>query len=267
MKCFVCNNNEWSEKYDNLLKCKQCGFVRARNHFFNIKSEEIYNQKYFLEGEYANYFKESPALIKNFKDRLKIITRHKKFGKLLEIGSAYGYFLKEASRFFNSEGIDLDANICKQARIVSKSKVICGDFLKTRFEKNTFDIVCLFDTIEHLKQPKEYLQKINKILKKNGIIVIETGDMDALLPKIQGKKWRLIDPNVHLSYFTQKSLTNLLENCNFKVITISHPSFARTIRQIFYRTLKKELKHFEYFANLTIKINTFDLIFVIAKKA
>lgn len=266
MKCFVCNNNQWSNKYDNLLKCEKCGFIRARNHFFDISPGEIYNQKYFSKGDYADYIREESSLVDNFKNRLKEIVKFKKRGQLLEIGSAYGYFLKEADKYFAVTGIDIDSYVCEQARNISKKKIICGNFLDINFKNKKYDVICLFDTIEHLKQPKEYLQKIFKLLKNDGIVAIETGDIASLLPNIQGNKWRLIKPKYHLSYFSESTLTRLLRKIGFKIVHISHPAFARSIQQIIYKLFGFNLNRNNSPSELKIKINTFDIVFVIAKK-
>jgi len=266
MKCFVCNYNQWSKKYDNLLRCEKCGFIRAENHFFNIKPEEIYNQKYFSKGDYADYIKEESSLVDNFKNRLKEIVKFKKRGQLLEIGSAYGYFLKEAGKYFAVTGIDIDRYVCEQARNISKKKIICGNFLDINFKNKKYDVICLFDTIEHLKQPKEYLQKIFKILKNAGIVAIETGDIASLLPKIQGHKWRLIKPKYHLSYFSKNTLTRLLKDTGFEIVHISHPGFTRTLQQIIYKLFGFNLNKDSRLSELKIKVNTFDIVFVITKK-
>ncbi|MBX4205660.1 class I SAM-dependent methyltransferase [Candidatus Microgenomates bacterium] len=269
MKCIVCGQNKWKSKYSKLVECKNCKFIRAKDKYFKTKSTDLYKPLYFAGDEYLDYKNEQIALLKNFQNRLKLIRLYKKSGKLLEIGSAYGYFLSLAKKQFEAQGIDLDPFVNKLAKKISGVKVITGDFVKTKYKNASFDAVCLFDTIEHLKYPEKYIKYINKILKKNGIIVIETGDIDSLLPNFQKNRWRLITPPFHLQYFSQNTLSKLVERYGFEVIyKTNNISFYRTVRQTIYRLnlpifIKKLLKPIE---NVVFPTHTFDLTFLIARK-
>ena len=166
MNCVVCNKNIWIDYTKKLLKCRSCGFIRARDKYFKVKEKNFYGPRYFREIDYDDYFLEKKALKKNFEDRLKRIRKYKKSGKLLEIGCAYGYFLCLAQKYFKTTGIDLNPKVTKIAQKNSKnSRVITGDFLKRKFPDNFFDIVIMLDTIEHLKTPSGYLTKIKSGLR------------------------------------------------------------------------------------------------------
>ncbi len=266
LPCFVCNKNKWENLYHSLVKCRQCGFIRARNKYFRIKPEQLYTEEYFNGLDYLNYQAEKKALIKNFIRRLKIIRNYIKSGNLLEIGCAYGYFLGLAEKKFNTTGIDLDKNVTSQAKKnTSHTKIITGDFLKKK-NGEKYDVVCMFDVIEHLYNPQKYLRKIKKVLKPGGLLFIETGDIGTLLPKIRRSKWRLIYPPIHLSYFSRKTLTKLLENEGFRVEETKYPDFFRTLRQTIFKTkLPKLLPN--SILDLSFKLNTRDIMFVIARKS
>lgn len=265
MRCFVCKNDEWNELYSGLCKCKSCGFIRAEDNFFNIQPSKIYERKYYTNGEYLNYKKERNALEKNFSGRIEEIIKYKREGKLLEIGCAYGYFLNIAKIYFNTIGIELDSTTQKIAKDTSGQKVIRGDFLKIRIPKNSYDVICMFDVIEHLINPAKYLSKIKKTLKKDGLVVIETGDIESSLAKFQKEKWRLINPDVHLSYFSRKTLTELLNGNGFEVLDVKYVGFSRTIAQVIYKlTGYKKLPNILF--KIYPKINFYDLMLVVAQK-
>lgn len=268
MKCPICNHNSWSKHLDGLVKCRVCGFIRAHDKYFKIDPVKFYRQSYF-NSEYGNYAKEEVALEKNFRDRIKRIRKYKTRGKLLEIGCAYGYFLKNAQKYYKCFGIDLNPNVTRVTKENTKAKILTGDFLTRKFQKNYFDIICMFDTIEHLKYPERYLKKMYETLKPGGIVVIETGDIGSLIAKLQGRSWRLVMLPDHLQYFTKSSLTQLLTNSGFKTKLINTVGFFRTFRQIIYRLTrnKKFLDSPNKLLDKSISINTFDLIFVIAQKS
>lgn len=265
MYCVVCDQDNWKPEYSNLLKCIRCGFIRAKDKYYKQDSTKLYNQNYFSGLDYENYASEKEALQKNFKDRLARINYFKHKGKLLEIGCAHGYFLQIASKQFKTYGIDLNQQITKIAKENSPaSQIYTGDLTQTKFKKNYFDIVCMFDTIEHLKQPDDYLKKAYSLLKSNGIIVIETGDIGSTLARIQGKKWRLITPPTHLNYFSNITLDKILIKNHFQVVKKSYVPFWRTLLQIIFRITRVNIPI--WFSKLVISINTYDLLFVIAKK-
>ena len=268
MKCPICNKNSWSKYLDNLVKCADCEFIRAHDKYFKIDPTKFYGQDYF-SSVYGDYTKEQEALEKNFQDRIDRIRKYKSSGKLLEIGCAHGYFLKNAEKYFQCFGIDLNPDVTKITKRNTKSKIFTGDFLVKKIPKNYFDIVCMFDTIEHLKHPEKYLKKIHQVLKPNGLVVVETGNISSLLAKIQGKSWRLIMLPDHLQYFSKSSLIQLLSNSGFKTKSTNDVGFYRTFRQITYRLTKNEklLTNPNSFLSNAISINTFDLIFIIAQKS
>lgn len=265
--CIICKGKNWRKKFNGLVECRNCGFVRAKDSYFKASPKKLYSKKYFTEYEYTNYEAEKNALVLNFTDRLRKIRKYKAKGRLLEIGCAYGYFLGLAAKYFDTTGVDLDASIVNQARRNTTSKIIRGDFQKLRF-KDKFDVICMFDTIEHLKHPEKYLAKAQTLLNKNGIIVIETGDIGAILPRIQKKKWRLIHPPFHLQYFSRASLVSLLRNTGFHVVyKTNFISFFRSVSQTAYRLgIKIPSWVPRRMVNYSFPTYTFDLVFIIARK-
>jgi len=267
MRCFVCNSNEWIPLYKDIEKCSGCDFVKAIDKHFKQDFANTYDRTYYNKGEYLDYAREKKAHENNFKNRVKRIRKYKRKGKLLEIGSAYGFFLKEAKKHYNPTiGIDLNKEICEIASKISSSKIIAGEFLNIKFRKNSFDVICLFDTIEHLTNVDKYINKIRSILKPKGILVIETGDIESLMARYRKNKWRLINPEIHLTYFSKMKLTQLLENSGFKILEIKRLGHQRTLAQIIFRTMGTTKLILPFMYNITTNINLYDTIFVIAQK-
>ena len=267
MECPICDNKKWVKHLRELVRCTNCGFIRAKDYYFKINPIKFYSESYFTSG-YGNYDHEQEALELNFLERVKRIRKYIGAGKLLEIGCAYGYFLHVAQKYYDCYGIDLNPKVTAITRKNTKAKISTGDFLRQKFIENSFDVICMFDTIEHLKYPDEYLKKVFQLLKPKGIVVIETGDIDSLIAKIQGNSWRLIFPPDHLQYFSKSSLIKLLNKSGFEVKNISWVGFHRTFRQIIYRLTgnKSLLNSKNPFLSKSISLNTFDLVFMIAEK-
>jgi len=268
MNCFICGHNKWKPLYNYYIKCYNCGFVRSSDRYFNINQLSIYHKNYYEGQMYKNYKDERQALENNFSKRLQKILKYKTHGKLLEIGCAFGYFLSLAKKHYSVSGIDINPYAVKIASKISGEKIIAGDLLKKKFKNSFFDVICMFDTIEHLVKPDKYLSKISKLLKNDGILAIETGDIDSLLSKIQRKSWRLFNPKIHLSYFSKKTLITFLKKNGFSVIDVARIGFSRSLPQILFhlRPSLNRYKLIDYLYPIILKVNTYDLIFIIAKK-
>jgi len=278
--CLVCKKSSFNVIYHNTLKkCIHCGFVTANLEIDDAILKKIYSDNYFKGEEYLNYLNDKEAITNNFNRRLNYIQKlypSRQMGNVLEIGCAYGFFGEELQRHYpgaSYSGFDVAEEACAHASEVLKLNVQCADFLSADINSSFSDIF-MWDVIEHLSNPDKFIEKISQHINKGGKLYITTGDIGALLPKLQRAKWRMIHPPSHLHYFTKKSLIQLLENYGFKVTKITYPGTSRSIKQIFYSLflLKKKgnsLTRFIYNKipkNSKITINTFDIMFIIAKK-
>ena len=75
----------------------------------------------------------------------------------------------------------------------------------------------LIGVIEHFEDPVRELRLIHRVLKPGGLFVIYTGDVDAWLPRLLGKKWWWY-PGMHVFYFSLNTSKAMLDKCGFKVI-------------------------------------------------
>jgi 2-polyprenyl-3-methyl-5-hydroxy-6-metoxy-1,4-benzoquinol methylase len=276
-KCIICRGTKFKTLYRGLLKCSRCGHVFANVKLGKKTLSKIYNTDYFCGKEYNNYLADKEIIQKNFKLRLKILHKfiNPKYHKnLLEIGCAYGFFLEIAKNNFSKVlGIDICSDGTNYARKYLNLDVITGDFLKHNFGQQNFDIVCLWDTIEHLNNPALYLNKINQITKKNSLIAITTGDISSLLANIQKEKWRLIHPPTHLHYFSKKTLIKLLNTYGFEVIYCHYAGFYRSVNAIFQLQYFKRKKSIKSLFNkiglnkLNFYLNLYDILYIIARKS
>lgn len=272
MKCIICGNDQHRELFDGIVKCRNCELVFFDQELDENEVKKLYGEAYFKGEEYCDYEEDKNILQKNFKSRLKDILKYRKQGSLFEIGSAYGYFLERAKKYFDIEGIDITEKPTAFAREKLGLDVHTGDYQNIKLLKKK-DVFCMWDTIEHLQEPQKFVEKISQEIKPGGYLFITTGDIDSILPKVQGKKWRLIHPPTHLYYFSRRTIRKLLEQNGFQVLEIKHPGFHRSLSQIIYALLylkrrknseraKKLLKWIDF----PIYLNTFDIMMVVAKK-
>lgn len=276
--CSICNNTHIKLEYVGILKCQKCGHVFSDLYLKDKEFFKIYNKDYFFGGEYHNYLADKKILQKNFKSRLKILqtfikpTRHK---HLLEIGSAYGFFLDIAKdKFITLQGIDITKDGTLYAREELKLNVINNSFLKTDFGNKKYDVVCMWDTVEHLEQPHLYFEKLSNHMAAGALIAITTGDIGSLNARIRKDKWRLIRTPTHIHFFSKKTMTRMLNKYGFDVIYNHYCGFYRSIDFIAYRMLVLKNRwpwiynflHSNKVTNINFYLNLYDVMYVIARK-
>jgi 2-polyprenyl-3-methyl-5-hydroxy-6-metoxy-1,4-benzoquinol methylase len=208
----------------DILQCSKCGLGRAETVGFDPAT--YYTGDYFsgrhADG-YADYLGAEPVLRREFARSVDFIRRFRSGGKLLELGCAYGFFLKEAARHFEVAGIELAADAAEHGRRAGLT-VLQGmaDEAKLR-QIGPVDVIVLFDVIEHLPDPRETLALCRRQLNPGGIIVITTGDFGSLAARLTGKRWRLMTPPQHLWFFSRQSMHRLGSGLGLAVEHIDLP--------------------------------------------
>ena len=279
MTCTVCDGREFqAEVYGVLSRCQGCGHVFAPE-LPAMAPARLYNEDYFTVAEYVDYAAQYQTLAKNFNTYLRLMRRYgATHGRLFEVGAAYGFFLNEARRSFDVEGIDVSAEATAFGRERFALPLHCGDF--TAFEPTEpYRVVCLWDTLEHLCQPGEYVAKVHEILGTDGHFFLTTGDIGSLVPRIQGHRWRLIHPPTHLHYFSWATITRLLHRHGFEGLQITTVGLHRELRAMLHglslfsrsrvvRTVAGALaeRAKALLGHASVSINLFDIMFVAARK-
>lgn len=277
--CIICEGQQFSFIYrDSLKKCNQCGHVAANLNFSEEEFHKLYRKEYFKGEEYLDYVGDKRIIQKNFSARFQKIlkfTELKQITNCLEIGCAYGFFAEILLKQVQTKYVGLDVSEEAVAHgTVNSPNLKREDYLNYQSPDEKYTDVFMWDVIEHLKNPDRFIQKIYSEMDNRGRIYITTGDISAILPRIQGKNWRLIHPPTHVHYFSKETLIKLLDRYGFKIVNLSYPPIYRSIKQIFYslfllnkkgnllmRTLYQKLP-----VNAFLKLNTFDIMMVIAEK-
>lgn len=276
--CLVCGRGTFSGMYENsLLKCQGCGFITANCDLSGEELRALYSRNYFHGEEYLDYLSDKQTLQQNFGKRLRDIPL-KKGDRVLEIGCAYGFFGELIAKQHGSDvkytGIDIASEAVAFGRKELGLHLMDGNYEDTAFEES-FTHVFLWDVVEHLKHPDRVLRKAAAELESGGRLYLTTGDIGALLPRLQGRNWRMIHPPTHLHYFSASTISNLLRENGLVVKRISYPSIYRSLKQIYYSLfmLGKESPnavHRWVFHRIPehwfIGINTRDIMLVEARK-
>jgi len=232
--------------------------------------EQYYTESYFSgqQGDgYADYRGAEPVLRREFAGSVQFIRRFVSQGRLLELGCAYGFFLKEAQGYFDVAGIELSQDAASFAR-GSGLNVLSGVADENNIRKiGPFDVIVLFDVIEHLPDPRTTLALCSRQLRPGGIMVITTGDFASFFATLMGSKWRLMTPPQHLWFFTKNSLCRLAKLTGLICEYADHPwKFIPLSLIIFQLRRMLGLPRRTTKAQMGIPLNLFDAMRVVLRK-
>lgn len=235
-QCIACNGKEYSDYGKELIKCRTCGLVVAKEIPTFEQLRKLYQEEYFFGMEYSDYKADRPALEKNFMTRVKHLKQYlHKDAKVLEIGCAYGYFLNIIKEKVSwHQGYDVSDEGIEHAVKELKVNATSKDYLEDHSIKpNSIDLICMWDVIEHVGEPDKHISKSAQLLKEGGALCLTTGDIGAFVPRKRGDKWRMIHPPTHIYYFDVPSITLLLEKNGLQVESVRHKSTHRNAGSVF----------------------------------
>jgi 2-polyprenyl-3-methyl-5-hydroxy-6-metoxy-1,4-benzoquinol methylase len=253
-----------------IWQCERCGLGHAETSGFDPNT--YYTASYF-SGEcsdgYLDYQGSEPVLRREFVHSVDFVRRFRPSGRLLDLGCAYGFFLKEAQRHFDVTGIELAedaAQACRQAGLQVYSGVADE---ATMARVGEVDVITLFDVIEHLPQPRDTLALCSRYLKPGGVIVLTTGDFAALTARWAGAKWRLMTPPQHLWFFTVESLRRMAPPLGLSMEQFDHPGKIVPLSLIVFQ-LKRMIgmrgSQLPTASRIGVPVNLFDAMRVVLRK-
>jgi SAM-dependent methyltransferase len=194
------------------------------------------------------------------------VRSYRAYGKLLDIGCATGVFLQEGQKTFSVQGIDISPFAVE----VAKSKgldVECCDLENSTNISPPYDVISLFDTIEHLQHPANTLRKVSSLMENEGMLFITTGDTGSLFARISGKNWRLLTPPQHLWFFNRRNLSQLLDRAGFRVLRIFAAWRKVPVSLMWYQFFRGKVRPLAgILGKRVLPINLFDNMTVIATK-
>ncbi|MDA3909768.1 MAG: class I SAM-dependent methyltransferase [Bacteroidales bacterium] len=223
--CEVCNNEDpekFSLKYEltkySIVTCHNCGFVFIPQYYRKNIHYEDYRDEAVLKSvrQGNNYIK-----IRRHRLRLKLIQNYVKTGKLYDVGVGWGHFLYTAKLMgFDTTGVEVSALMYYYSTNDLHLNVVNDNFLNLNLPSKTWDVVTMWDVLEHIANPKEVLRRVHKMLKDDGYFVFQVPQIDSKVAKKQKEKWSSMLSIEHINYFSKKSIDKLLTQEGFEIIKI-----------------------------------------------
>ena len=134
--------------------------------------------------------------------------------RLLDVGAYCGYFVDVAREAgFEAEGLELSRWAAEQAR--SLGLTVHRQTLEARVASgDRYDVVTLWDVIEHLADPRAEIEAVHALLDPGGAVWLSTIDAGSRVARALGARWPWL-MDMHLFYFDRQTLRALLEDAGF----------------------------------------------------
>lgn len=210
INCLLCDGkkNEFMflSKGYKIIKCNICNFCQVAIQPSDDELSRLYMNLHKDHSKYRNDTAAERENIARFNFVRKFILPG---SKILDAGCSTGDFLSVAKEGYNVFGVDISSgavDFAKSRLPDISNKIFSSSLEDINSQWGEFDAICLWDVIEHVKDPIAVLNGLFGLLKPGGILFFSTPDVDSLTAKIMRKNWAFMIPPLHLGFFSRKSI-------------------------------------------------------------
>lgn len=229
--CPLCNSSSFSPRVlrdgFQYVTCTSCAFVYLNPQLTQQAVRDAYNdedvRKFFfeqlllphVERDQRGEFTERASVLKSLMPEAR--------PRLLDVGCAAGNFLMRAEeQGFIGEGLELNQLYIDYIAAHRNVKVHARLLEEMKYPAETFDVVTLWDVLEHLPKPVETLKEVGRVMRRGGILGLTTINHACINEALLKDRWRYYMPPDHVCSFTPALLDMLLKKCGFSVVRIEH---------------------------------------------
>jgi SAM-dependent methyltransferase len=223
--CIVCGSRrvhyEFSLGEFRVEQCSICKLMRLNPQPGDKQLGEIYGSQYFIMAaedgaqHHASQLKSNTA--RDYLDLIESYAGRPLEGELLEIGCGHGDFIVQAAeRGLRVTGVEYSAHSAEVAagRLGHRGEVLVGEISRVAGSGQRLDFIVFADVLEHVRDPRLFLQSVHSLLKENGLAVAIVPSLDSLSARLMGTSWVEFKPE-HLWYFSTSNLRRLLHSESF----------------------------------------------------
>ena len=271
--CKVCNSSiEIINKKYNLGQCHKCKLIFCVTIFSQNDFVKVYDELYNKQNTHYKYHAvvEYKMLLENKEikvgfHRAKLLKKYvfnKQCKSVLEIGSGVGLigsYIRKQNADINYLGIEIDKESFDKSQNL-KLNTVNDDFKAMEKIEESFDVIMLWEVLEHLQDLKLFIELAYKRLNKGGKIILSVPNYDKIYNYPNRPKDAIFQdlPPIHLNFFTKESCINVFEINQFK-------DCKATVKKFPYIDLKRIGFYSEFMKAIFNKYNGSTLYFVGSK--
>lgn len=209
-----------------IVDCEACGF-----RFTTPLPKDAAYAEQGVGQNYAHYVKSREMKKEHFRRKFDHLGERLPRGRLLDVGCAAGFLLEVArERGFEVEGVEINPAFAHFTAPELNGKIRYQSSKAVRFDR-PFEVITLFDVLEHSPHPREELLRCREWLAPGGVLVLQLPCVDSLSSRVMGRRWFHYAAPSHLSYFTHRTLKKLASTVG---LTVSESGWTRKYLSVDY---------------------------------
>lgn len=244
--CIICKNNDSTESYckqDGQLyvKCNSCGLIYVDDFESQLNMDKAYTggsfkslrRKIFGPIRRMRHFSRAKHFTQRAEEIFEFVetafSHSVKDINYIDIGCNKGFLLEQAvKKGANVYGVELVEEVMtpfKNTYPKFKNGIFHERFsnVAEKFDDEFFDIITAMDVVEHFEDPLSDLKHIYRILKKDGIFVIQTPDVDTKEASEEKCAWGALKPLEHLHLFGKGNFEKFANDAGFSNVVVCDP--------------------------------------------
>jgi 2-polyprenyl-3-methyl-5-hydroxy-6-metoxy-1,4-benzoquinol methylase len=155
--------------------------------------------------------------------RARRIARGRVPGVVIDVGCGRGLLLDELRRMgWKVTGTELSDEAAEYARDVLGIPVIVGEFHRLEIAPESVDLVILWQTFEHMREPDAVLKRVHDVLRPGGLTIVSVPNRESWQARFTGARWHHLDVPRHLHHYGESTLRGMLERHGFRVGRVEH---------------------------------------------
>lgn len=225
---YTCTSNAYGE-HGRIVECRSCGLVYMNPRPHHDAVIEGY-------GEVVDqaYIEEEQGRVETFAESLELIGRYQSDGRLLDVGCHVGTFLMLArAAGYDVAGVEPSRWAADIARDRIDGSIHCGAMEDAPLPEGGYDVITLWDVIEHLPDPALDIRAIYAALRPGGVFAVSTMDVESLFARLAGHRWPWY-MQMHVVYFSRRTLPEMLRREGFQIAEVA--THVRRVRLTYLAT-------------------------------
>lgn len=206
-----------------IVKCTSCSvvYLSSPDHSFQSDLYEYYSEHMLCTHSSPN------AASLNSISYLRVLRKLQKYtsssiSSILDVGCGDGSFVEVCIKHgFNCQGIDLSASAVSLAQ-ARRLPVTLTSAFDSNFNSKTFDLITLFEVIEHVDEPLKLIDRLASLLSDSGLLYLTTPNYSSVERFILQSKWPVFHSE-HITYFTSYQMRRLIQK-HFPTLELVHCS-------------------------------------------
>lgn len=195
-----------------IVECKGCGLVYSNVIYPEDEILRLYKESRFIEEAQLGHMMDDYV-----RELSRVKAANPEMSSLLEIGCANGMFLERvgACGFDEIRGVEPGVDAYQKSKTHIRPLILNDFFTDQHFEPESFDIVCIFQAMDHFIDPNLILKDVLRVLRPGGMFLAINHNITSWMPRVFGRRCPMYDIE-HIYLFSPRTMTRILEKNGFE---------------------------------------------------